>query len=72
MTYKTGLEFLNESPYAERAKDMKEMCQQLADDITTTVLDGDTLAYMLMEMYTRGLNDGATAAMVQNDIGVLH
>ena len=46
--YKTGLEFLNESPYAERAQDMKEMCEQLAGDITVGVLDGDTLAYMLM------------------------
>ena len=64
--YKTGLEFLNESPYAERAQDMKEMCEELAGDITVGVLDGETLAYMLMEMYNRGLNDGATAALVQN------
>jgi len=67
--YKTGLEFLNEAPYAERAQEMKEMCQKLADDITTTVVDGETLAYMLMEMYSRGLNDGATAAMATE---VLH
>ena len=52
------------------------MCEQLADDITTTVVDGETLAYMLMEMYSRGLNDGATAAMAtaagHDDTGVLH
>ena len=65
--YKSGLEFLNDGPYAERAQDMKEMCQTLADDITTTVVDGETLAYMLMEMYSRGLNDGASAALVQNE-----
>ena len=72
MEYKTGLEFLNEAPYAERAQDMKEMCEQLAGDITVGVVDGDTLAYMLMEMYSRGLNDGATAALAHNDMGVLH
>ena len=66
MEYKTGLEFLNESPYAQRAQDMKEMCEQLAGDMTVGVLDGATLAYILMEMYQRGVNDGATAAMVQN------
>lgn len=28
--YKTGLEFLNEAPYAERAQEMKEMCAHIS------------------------------------------
>jgi hypothetical protein len=65
--YKSGLEFLNEGPYAERAREMKELCHQLGADVETSVVDGETLAYMLMEMYSRGLNDGASAALVQNE-----
>ncbi len=74
--YKTGLEFLNEAPYAERAQEMRDLCLKLGDDIKVSVVDGETLAYMLMEMYSRGLNDGATAALAtasgHDDTGVLH
>ena len=65
--YTTGLEFLNEGPYAERAKEVKAMCQQLGEDAKMTVLDGETLAYMLMEMYNRGRNEGATAALIHQE-----
>ncbi len=77
--YKTGLEFLNEAPYAQRAQEMRDLCLELGDDIKVGVLDGDTLAYMLMEMYNRGLTDGAIAGLAQVDVeqacktvGVLH
>lgn len=77
--YKTGLEFLNEAPYAERAQEVRDMCLELGDDIKVSVLDGETLSYMLMEMYNRGLQDGAIAGLAQVDIeqackavGVLH
>lgn len=63
-TYKSGLEFLNEGPYADRAQEIKELCFQLGEDVEKTILDGETLSYMLMEMYSRGLNDGATAALI--------
>jgi hypothetical protein len=65
--YTTGLEFLNEGPYAERAREVKEMCEQLGEDIKMSVLDGETLAYMLMEMYNRGRNEGATAALIHQE-----
>jgi hypothetical protein len=65
--YLTGLEFLNEAPYAERAQEIKELCIQYSEDVDVAVLDGETLAYMLMEMYSIGLTDGAVAALVQDE-----
>ena len=71
--YKTGLEFLNEGPNADRAKEMRDLCLQLGEDTEIAVLDGETLSYMLMEMYNRGRNEGAAAALVLSDNrGVLH
>jgi len=64
--YLTGLQFLNEAPYTERAQEIKELCMQLGEDVEASVLDGETLAYMLMEMYSRGLTDGAVAAIAQD------
>ena len=65
--YKTGLEFLNEGPNADRAKEMRDLCLQLGEDTEIAVLDGETLSYMLMEMYNKGRNEGATAALLKND-----
>ena len=65
--YLTGLEFLNEAPYAERAQEIKELCIQYSEDVDVAVLDGETLAYMLMEMYSIGLTDGAVASLIQNE-----
>ena len=65
--YTTGLEFLNEGPYADRAREVKEMCETLAEDIKMSVLDGETLTYMLLEMYNRGRNEGATAALIHKE-----
>lgn len=65
--YLTGLEFLNEAPYAERAQEIKELCIQYSEDVDVAVLDGETLAYMLMEMYSIGLTDGAVAGLVQDE-----
>ena len=65
--YKTGLEFLNEGPNADRAKEMRDLCLQLGKDTEIAVLDGETLSYMLMEMYNKGRNEGATAALLKND-----
>ena len=65
--YKTGLEFLNEGPNADRAKEMRALCLQLGEDTEIAVLDGETLSYMLMEMYNKGRNEGATAALLKND-----
>jgi|TARA_R110001583_G_scaffold83793_9_gene221026 hypothetical protein len=71
--YKTGLEFLNEGLCAERAEEVRDMCHQLGEDTEIAVLDGETLSYMLMEMYNRGRNEGAAAALVlSDDRGVLH
>ena len=76
--YKTGLEFLNEGICAERAEEVRDMCHQLGEDTEIAVnevgfLDGETLSYMLMEMYNRGRNEGAAAALVLSDNrGVLH
>ncbi len=76
--YKTGLEFLNEGICAERAEEVRDMCHQLGEDTEIAVnevgfLDGETLSYMLMEMYNRGRNEGAAAALVlSDDRGVLH
>lgn len=71
--YKTGLEFLNEGVCADRAKEMQELCMQLGEDTEIAVLDGETLSYMLMEMYNRGRNEGAAAALLLSDArGVLH
>ena len=76
--YKTGLEFLNEGICAERAEEVRDMCHQLGEDTEIAVnevgfLDGETLSYMLMEMYIRGRNEGAAAALVlSDDRGVLH
>ena len=71
--YKTGLEFLNEGICAERAKEVRDMCHQLGEDTEIAVLDGETLSYMLMEMYNRGRNEGAAAALVlSDDRGGLH
>ena len=76
--YKTGLEFLNEGICAERAEEVRDMCHQLGEDTEIAVnevgfLDGETLSYMLMEMYNRGRNEGAAAALIlSDDRGVLH
>ena len=76
--YKTGLEFLNEGLCAERAEEVRDMCHQLGEDTEIAVnevgfLDGETLSYMLMEMYNRGRNEGAAAALIlSDDRGVLH
>ena len=71
--YKTGLEFLNEGVCADRAKEVRDMCHQLSEDTEIAVLDGPTFAYMLMEMYNRGRNEGAAAALLLSDNrGVLH
>ena len=71
--YKTGLEFLNEGVCADRAKEKQELCMQLGEDTEIAVLDGETLSYMLMEMYNRGRNEGAAAALLLSDArGVLH
>ena len=49
------------------------MCLQLGEDTEIAVLDGQTFAYMLMEMYNRGRNEGAAAALLLSDNrGVLH
>ena len=46
---------------------------QLGEDTEIAVLDGETLSYMLMEMYNRGRNEGAAAALLLSDArGVLH
>ena len=71
--YKTGLEFLNEGVCADRAEEVRELCMQLGEDTEMAVLDGETLAYMLMEMYNRGRNEGAAVALLLSDArGVLH
>ena len=71
--YKTGLEFLNEGVCADRANEVRDMCHQLSEDTEIAVLDGQTFAYMLMEMYNRGRNEGAAAALLLSDSrGVLH
>ena len=62
--YKTGLEFLNKSPYKERAQEMRELCMQLGEDADVMAVTGETLAYMLLEMYNKGRNEGAAAALL--------
>jgi|TARA_Y100000310_G_C20527072_1_gene736589 hypothetical protein len=62
--YLTGLEFLNEGPYAERAEEMRALCHQLGEEATIMTVAGEDLAYMLMEMYNRGRNEGAVAALL--------
>ena len=64
--FKTGLEFLNEGPRADRAKEVRELCLQIADE-TSSDLSVDSLAYLLMEMYNRGLNEGAIAALIYSE-----
>ena len=71
--YKTGLEFLNEGVCADRAEEVRDMCLQLGEDTEIAVLDGAPLSYLLMEMYNRGRNEGAAAALLLSDNrGVLH
>jgi hypothetical protein len=71
--YKTGLEFLNEGVCADRAEEVRDMCLQIGEDTEVAVLNGETLAYMLMEMYNKGRNEGAAAALLLSDArGVLH
>ena len=55
--YQSGLEFLNEGQKAQRAREVKEECETVAPD--------DFMAYMLMEMYNRGRNEGAAAAFIK-------
>jgi hypothetical protein len=70
--YKTGLEFLNEGVCADRAEEVRDMCLQLSEDTEIAVLDGQTFAYMLMEMYNKGRNEGAAAALLLSNERVLH
>ena len=62
-TYQSGLEFLNEGPCVEQAKEVRDLCFEVAEN-TPMDVSVVRLAFMLMEMYNRGRNEGATAALI--------
>ena len=53
------LEFLNGEQYAQRAREVVEECESMAPD--------NFMVYMLMEMYNRGRDEGAAAAILRYD-----
>ena len=53
------LEFLNGEQYAQRAREVEEECESMAPD--------KFMLYMLMDMYNRGRDEGAAAAILRYD-----
>ena len=53
------LEFLNGEQYVQRAREVVEECESMAPD--------NFMVYMLMEMYNRGRDEGAAAAILRYD-----
>ena len=53
------LEFLNGEQYAQRAREVEEECESMAPD--------NFMVYMMMEMYNRGRDEGAAAAILRYD-----
>ena len=53
------LEFLNGEQYVQRAREVVEECESMAPD--------KFMWYMLMEMYNRGRDEGAAAAILRYD-----